>query len=98
MKTTYQQRFISQYLQKTYCVGGHWPFSSWREIEEELSIEGAKLSSGDILVVDCDESQARISIVSSLAELASVGSNAVLITYDEIERAFNEEHTEWVEL
>jgi hypothetical protein len=98
MRSTYQHKMIAQHLQSTYGQLRHWPFSGSFEIEEELCRRNLSLTAGDYLVVDIDRTGISFGKVGDLQGLAAFPSNAFVISYHELERAFHEQHTHWVEV
>lgn len=97
MRSTYQHKIVAQHLQSTYGHLRNWPFSSAFEIEEELCRRNLSLTAGDYLVVGMDRTGTRCGKVGDLQEASAFPSNALVISYPELERAFHEQHTHWVE-
>lgn len=98
MKATCQHRFIAQHLQNTFGRIPTWPLCSAAEIEDELCRKNLSLAVGDYLVVSRGRSGVRCGKVSTLEGLATVPSDSLVIPYHELERAFHENHADYVEL
>jgi hypothetical protein len=98
MKSTYQHRFIARHLQNKFGHLHDWPFCSDDEIEEELCRESLSLAVGDYLVVGMDRNGVRCGKASDLQGLAAFSADSLVIPYHELERAFHEKHTDYVEL
>ena len=98
MKATCQHRFIAQHLQNTFGQISTWPLCSAKEIEEELCRKNLSLSVGDYFVVSMGRDGVCCGKVSTLEGLADFPSDSLVIPYHELERAFNEKHTHYVEL
>lgn len=98
MKATCQHRFIAQHLQNAFGHIPTWPFCSVAEIEDELCGESLSLAVGDYLVVSMGRNGVRCGKVSTLEGLATFPSDSLIIPYHELERAFHEQHADYVEL
>jgi len=98
MKATCQHRFIAQHLQSTFGHIPTWPFCSAAEIEKELCGKNLALKDGDYCVVSMGRNGVRCGKVSTLEGLAAFPSDSLVIPYHELERAFHEQHAEYVEL
>jgi hypothetical protein len=98
MHTTYQHRVVAQYLQNTFGRLNNSPFSSSTSIEEDLCRQRLVLRAGDYLVVAIDRNRVRYGKVNGLSELAAFPSHSIVIPFHELERAFYEHHTEYIEL
>jgi hypothetical protein len=98
MTSTYQHKIIAQHLQSTYGHIKGWPFCSAFEIERELCRRNLSLNAGDYLVVGMDRNGIHCGKVGDLQGLSAFPSNTLVISYHELERAFHEQHTHWVEL
>jgi hypothetical protein len=98
MKTTYQHTTIANHLQAAFSHRKDWPFRSASEIAEHLCMERLCLSHGDYLVVCLAGDGERIGKVTSLEELARFPSASLVISYNQLERGFHEQHIDWVEL
>ena len=98
MNTSYQHRFIGQHLQNKYGHLRHWPFSSASQVEIELCRACLSLSVGDFLVIEVGRNGVRFGKVADLEGLAAFSRDSLVISYHELERAFYEQHADWVEL
>lgn len=98
MKSTYQHRIISRHLQNKFGHLHDWPFCFAAEIEEELCRKSLSLAGGDYLVVSMGRSGVRCDKASDLRGLAAFPSDSLVIPYHELERAFHEQYTDYVEL
>lgn len=98
MNPTYQQKVIADHLQSMCGHLEKWPFRSASEIEQELCRGVISLSQGEYLVVGLADDGRRIGKVTDLCGLASFPRTSLVISYHDFERAFHEQHTEWVEL
>jgi hypothetical protein len=68
------------------------------EIEAELCRQQVDLDDGDYLVVAISQSGTRLGKVRELKGAAEFPSNSLVISYHELERAFHEQHADYVEL
>ncbi len=98
MKPTYQHTIIANHLQATCGQRKDWPFRSALEIEEKLCREQLSLYQGEYLVVSLCGDGGCIGKVADLEGLARFPSTSLVISYHQLERAFHEQHTDWVEL
>ena len=98
MKPTCQHRFIAQHLQNTFGHLRNWPFSSVAEIEKELCRKNLSLAVGDYLVVSLDRDSFCFGKTSTLQGLTDFPADSFVIPYHELERAFYEQYTDYVEL
>jgi hypothetical protein len=98
MKSTYQHRIVALHLHNKFGHLSDWPLCSAAEIEEELGRRNLSLSEGDYLVVIRGRNGVRCGKASSLEELAAFPSDSLVVPYHELERAFYEQHAEYVEL
>jgi len=98
MRPTYQHTIIANHLQATCGHRKNWPFRSALEIEEKLCREQLSLSQGEYLVVSVAGDGGSIGKVADLEGLAGFPSTSLVIPYHQLERAFHEQHTDWVEL
>lgn len=98
MKATYQHRIIAQHLQNAFGHLHNWPFCSAAEIEDELRRESLSLVVGDYLVVNMARNGLRCGKASTLHGLAAFPADSLVVPYHELERAFHEQHADYVEL
>ena len=98
MRVTYQHKIVAQHLHITFGHRHEWPFGSAAEIEDELCKGKLSLSPGEYLVVALSEDGGRLGKVSDIQGLADFPRTSLIISYHEIERAFHDKHTVWVEL
>jgi hypothetical protein len=98
MKVTYQHRVIASHLHEAYGHISGWPFMSPHEIEEELSRREVHLVVGDYLVIDTEGGAIGLGKALGLQDLSAHGKQALIIPYFELERAFHDQYSEWVEL
>ena len=98
MRVTYQHKIVAQHLHITFGNRHEWPFGSASEIEDELCKEKLSLSPGEYLVVALSEDSGRLGKVSDIQGLADFPRTSLIISYYEIERAFHDKYTAWVEL
>ncbi len=98
MKPSYQHRFIGQHLQSKYGHLRHWPFSSALQVETELGRADLSLCVGDFLVIDFGRNGVFCGKVAGLQGLVAFSSDSLVISYHELERAFHEQHADWIEL
>ena len=98
MRPTYQHKVMADHLQNTYGQHIDWPFCSASEIERQLCKGRLSLSPGEYLVVALSNEGGCLGKVSDIRGLAHFPRASLIISYHEIERAFHDQHTEWVEL
>ena len=98
MRATYQQKIIANHLQRTLGHLPSWPFKSPLEVEDELCRQGLSLTNGEFLVLELGSESVRCGKLDGLSALADFPSNSVVFSYHELERAFYEQHTDWIEL
>lgn len=98
MRVTYQHKVIASHLHEAYGHISGWQFLSPHEIEEELGRKEVHLVVGDYLVIDTEGGAIGFGKAAGLQDLASHGKQALIIPYSELERAFHDQHAEWVEL
>jgi hypothetical protein len=97
MQPTYQHSTIANHLQATFGHRKDWPFQSAPHIADQLCGSGLSLRQGEYLVVSLAGDGERIGKVANLEEVARFPSTSLVISYSQLERAFHEQHTEWVE-
>ena len=97
MRVTYQHKVIARHLHDALGHVPGWPFSSPVEIEDELGRNEVHLDVGDYLVIDVEGGAIGVGPAVGLQSLSAFGKNAMVIPYTELERAFHEQHAEWVE-
>ena len=98
MTTSYQHKIIADHLQGTWGQSKKWPFRSALEIEKELCRGDLSLFPGEYLVVALSDSGGWIGKVTGLDGMARFPSTSLVIPFHQLERAFHEQHTDWVEL
>ena len=97
MRPTYQHTIIANHLQATCGRRRDWPFRSASEIEEKLCREQLSLSQGEFLVVSLCDDGGCIRKVAGLEGMAGFPSTSLVVPFHQLERAFHEQHTDWVE-
>ena len=98
MKSTCQHRFIAQQLENTFGHLRNWPFSSVAEIEKELCRKNLSLAVGEYFFVSLDRDSFCFGKTSTLQGLTDFPADSFVIPYHELERAFYEQYTDYVEL
>ena len=98
MRPTYQHTIIADHLQRSFGHRKDWPFRSASEIVDKLCRERMCLSQGEYVVVGLAGAVGCIGKVADLEGLSSFPSPSLVISYHQLERAFHEQHTDWVEL
>ena len=97
MRPSYQHTIIADYLQRSFGRHKDWPFHSASEIADTLCRESMCLSPGEYLVVGLAGDGGSIGKVADFEGLAGFPSTSLVISYHQLERAFHEQHTDWVE-
>ena len=97
MKPTYQHRIIAQHLQNKFGHLHDWPFCSADGIADDLCRGNLSLSVGDYLVVTIGRNGVRCGKARDLHGLADFAADSLVIPYHELERAFHEQHANYVE-
>ena len=97
MSATYQHKSIGHYLQSTYSHLRNWPFRSAEHISDELCKRDVSLADGEYLVIGLNHDGFRCGAINSLTGVADFPADSLVISYAELERAFYEQHTEWLE-
>ena len=97
MKPTYQHKSIGQYLQTTYSQVRNWPFHSAEHLADELCSRDVALVAGQFLVIGMDQDGIHCGAIDSLAGLTDFPADSMVSSYAELERAFYEQHQEWIE-
>ena len=97
MKPTYQHKSIGQYLQITYSQVRNWPFHSAEHVADELCSRDVALVAGQFLVIGMNQDGIHCGAIDGLAGLADFPADSIVISYSELERAFYEQHQEWIE-
>ncbi len=98
MRITYQHKVIASHLHEAYGHISGWPFMSSHEIEKELSGKEIHLNVGDYLVIDTEGGAIGFGKAVGIQDLSAHGKQALIIPYSQLERAFHDQHAEWVEL
>jgi hypothetical protein len=98
MRSTYQHKIIAHHLQSCFGHREYWPYSAASEIEKELCREELSLSPGEYLVVSLADEGGPLGKVGDFRGLAMYPRASLVISYHELERVFNEQHAEWIEL
>lgn len=97
MKSSYQHRVIAQHLKNKFGHLHDWPFCSADEIEDELCRKNLSLAVGDYLVFSMGCNGVHCGKASDLQGLAEFSADSLVIPYHELERAFHEQHSGFVE-
>jgi hypothetical protein len=98
MNPTLQHTVIARHLDRHYGHLPCWPFSSIEAIVEELQSVGLAIKRGEYLVVCFQHTSEPFCKITQLQDLCVFYKDSVVISYAELERAFHEQYTDWVEL
>ncbi len=98
MTHTLQQRTVAEHIHKTYGDTENWPFHSAEDVQHELGRRGLGIGPGDYLVIGLDNSDVRCGKACGLKDLAAFPPKSLIISYHELERAFHEQYTDWIEV
>tara|TARA_E500000331_G_C17134842_1_gene659949 strand:- start:487 stop:783 length:297 start_codon:yes stop_codon:yes gene_type:complete len=91
MKENLQQKLMTEYLWEVINADDNNPFNNIDSLDEYIKTKVRRISSGDMIAIDLQDSFNPIKLVDGFYDLSTIGRDAVLISYKEMESKFYEQ-------